>query len=88
MSLSRANVARTLYAYDEERVNSLAGSALFVKVKERCEFRHPDKVRMLNLQGSAICETDREGAERREAYQVTNLLQHKASMRPAFTSCK
>lgn len=87
MALLRNNVTRALYAYNEQRVNSLAGSALFVKVKERCELRYPDKVRMLNLQSSAIGEMDREGAERREAYQLTNLLQHKASMRPAFIPC-
>src|SRR5688572_7013447 len=54
MASPRNNVAGTLHAYNQQRVNSLAGSAIFVKVKERCKFRHPNKVWTLNLQSSAI----------------------------------
>lgn len=86
--LLRDNVARTLHARDQERIYSLTGFAIFVEIKKRREFRHPNKIRMPNLQCSAICQMNLKWPKRRKGDQVANLLQHVTIMSPAFSACK
>ena len=69
------------HAHDQQRIDALTETALFMIIVEDTRTRQPNEVWMGNLELASIGEMKRERPEWSHLRQLSNLLEHETSVR-------